>query len=47
MSLYIETEITLEGLVSEKKTTWPQMRDCQREKNRKSNEVRFRGNETN
>lgn len=47
VSLYIQTEITQWGLVSEKKTTWPQTRDCQREKrDSKSNRMRLRGNET-
>ncbi len=47
MSLYIETEITQRGLVSEKKTTWPQTRDCQWERrDSKSDRGRLRGNET-
>lgn len=47
MSLYMETEITQWGLVSEKKTTWPQTRDCQREKrDSNSDRVRLRVNET-
>lgn len=47
VSLYIETEITRWGLVSENKTTWPQTRQSQREKRGgKSNRVGLRRNKT-
>lgn len=47
MSLYVETEITQRGLVSEKKTLQPQTRESLTEnRDSRSNTVRLRRNET-
>lgn len=47
MSLYVETEITQQGLVSKKKTTWSETRDCQIKETVRTTEIGWgRGGET-